>query len=337
MKTTNDAALIYQDALIIDNQLAFEVAMPLSFEEKWTIVERYAKAGFSALTLSLVNDEATPEITLTYVAKFLHYISQHTDKYILAYTASDILHAKKEHKLALRLMFQGTSPIGKDLNMIGLYYQLGIRSMVLAYNIKNVVGDGVVEINDGGLSHFGRQVVIEMNRVGMLIDLSHTGHRTAMEALALSTSPVISSHAGAYAINPHIRTIKDEQIKAIARSGGVVGINGLGLLLGTDAALPEKFVDHIDYIAELVGVEHVAIGLDFLYFADQFEAFMKHQGVSHPQAYAKKVRGVGAMLAPEQLLDVVKVLLQRGYSKQAIKGIVGENTLRVIYASEARR
>lgn len=331
MNISKQAVEMYNNAIIFDNQLAFEVAMPFSFEEKWTVVERYRKAGFSALTLSLVNDEATPEITLRYMAQFLHFLNLHSDKYILANSAEDILHAKKSGKLALRLMFQGTSPIDKDLHMITLYHQLGIRSMVLAYNVKNRVGDGVVETHDGGLSHFGRAVVTEMNRVGMIIDVSHTGHRTAMEAIALSTAPVISSHAGAFAINPHIRTLQDEQIIAIAQSGGVVGINGLGLLLGADIRLAEKFVDHVDYIAQLVGVDHIACGLDYLYFSDQFAAFMKNQSVTHPQAYAQLTKGVdAAMLAPEQLIEVVDVLLQRDYSTQAIKGILGENMLRVI-------
>ena len=123
----------------------------------------------------------------------------------------------------------------------------------------------------------------------MIIDGSHAGIKTSMDALKLTTAPFVFSHSGVYGIEPHVRNVHDEQIKAVAKNGGVIGINGLGLLLGDANASVAKFVDHIDYITNLVGSQYVAIGIDNLDFADQFAEFMRKQNVTHPQAYANKV------------------------------------------------
>lgn len=332
MNISNNAKKIYQEAIIIDGQLGFEAAMPYDFEKKWALVDRYAKAGFHGLTLSLANDETTAEQTLEYLAKIRKYILQHPEKYILAKLGDDIRRAKKTNKIALRLMFQGTNPIGKNLDLLELFHALGITSMAIAYNIRTPMGDGVIEEKDSGLSYLGKKFVAEMNRLGMIIDGSHGGYQTTMDALNLTTAPFVFSHSGVYAINPHVRNVRDDQIKAVAKSGGVIGINGLGLLLGDEKASIEKYVDHIDYITKLVGAKHVAIGLDNLYFADRFAEFMSQQSVTHPQAYAQKVSNAISWqcLQPEDMIKVVELLLQRGYPENDIKGILGENILRFI-------
>ncbi|WP_230579774.1 membrane dipeptidase [Coxiella burnetii] len=306
--------------------------MPWSFLKKWELIDRYAKAGFHALTLSLANEETTIEKTFEYLAKVRKHILVNPEKYILAKTYEDVLRAKKENKIALRLMFQGTSPIGKNLDLLELFHELGVTSLVLAYNIRTPMGDGVIEESDSGLSHLGKTLIAEMNRLGIIIDGSHTGFKTSMDALNLTTKPFVFSHSGVYCLAPHVRNVRDEQIKSVAATGGVIGVNGLGILLGDVNASIGKYVDHIDYITKLVGAQHVAIGLDNLYFANQFSEFMSQQGITHPQAYASKVNNatLWKCLQPENVIEVVEMLLQRGYSENEIKGILGGNILRIM-------
>lgn len=332
MKISNQAKEIFQSAVVVDGQLGFEPAMPWIFAEKWSLVDRYKKAGFHALTLSVANEESSLEETLEYVAQIRKHIFQNAEKYILAKFSEDILRAKKENKIALRLMFQGTSPIGKNLDLLETFRELGISSLILAYNIRTPIGDGVIEERDSGLSFLGKKFIAEMNRLGMIIDGAHAGYQTTMDALKLTKLPMVISHSGAYRIHPHVRNAHDEQIKAIAKTGGVIGVNGIGVLLGDPNASIEKYVDHIDYIAKLIGARHVSIGLDNLYFADQFDQFMQNQQITHPEAYAKKTgnRGDWKCLQPEDIISVVELLIQRGYSKQDIKGILGENILRLM-------
>lgn len=326
------AKQIFEDAIIIDGQLAFEHAMPWSFEAKWRLVDRYKNAGFHALTLSLGNEETTTEQALVYLAKVKKYIDEHSEKYILAKTKNDILQAKREQKIALRLMFQGTSFIGKNLDLLSIFHDLGISSFVLAYNIRTPMGDGVIEQHDAGLSHLGTKLILEANRIGMLVDLAHTGYKTAMDALAVTQKPLSVSHSGVFNIHQHVRNVRDDQIKAIAQKGGVIGINGLGLLLGDPNAGIEKFIDHIDYIAQCVGPEYAAIGLDYLYFAEEFEQFMADQSASHPSSYAKQVSDATTWkcLQPENILEIIDALVARGYSDKDIMGIVGGNIMRLL-------
>lgn len=323
---------VYEESIVVDGQLGFEEAMPWSFEKKWQLVDRYMAAGFSAITLSLANDETTTEQALLYLAKIREYMFRHPDKYILARNAKDILQAKRENKIALRLMFQGTSPIGKNLELVGVFKELGISSMAIAYNIRTPMGDGIVEEHDAGLSHLGKKFVNEMNRRNMIIDGAHGGYQTTMDVLNVTSRPFVFSHTNVYSINPHIRNIKDEQIITTAKTGGLIGISGLGILMGDEKASLEKYVDHMDYVCKLVGTEHVALGLDTLYFSDQFAEFMQSQSITHPQNYAKKVAQAVSWrcVQPEEVVTVVELLLQRGYKEQEIKSILGNNILRLL-------
>ena len=332
MNVSEQAKKIFHDAIVIDGQLGFEVAMPWTFTEKWALVDRYKEAGFHGLTLSIANEESTTEKTLEYLAQIRKHIFQNPEKYVIANTKDDILRAKKENKIALRLMFQGTSPIGKNLDLLEIFRELGISSLVLAYNIRTPMGDGVIEEKDSGLSHLGKKLVAEMNKLGMIVDGAHAGFQTTMDAAELTKSPMVISHSGAYGIHPHVRNVHDEQIKAVVKTGGVIGVNGIGILLGDPQASVEQYVTHIDYIVKLVGAKHVSIGLDNLYFADHFDQFMQNQQITHPEAYANKAgtRSDWKCLQPEDIIFVVELLIQRGYSNEDIGGILGGNILRLM-------
>ena len=148
--------------------------------------------------------------------------------------------------------------------MVETYHALGIRHMLMAYNCKNLVGDGCTERTDNGLSRFGVALIEEMNRVGMIVDATHTGYRTTMDTFEVSKDPVIFSHSNPSALWDIPRNIKDDQIKASVKSGGVICVNGVDIFLGMDDDLIGMMIKHMVYVAELVGPEYVGIGTDYV-------------------------------------------------------------------------
>lgn len=331
LSISSQAQSLYQQATICDLALGFEPE--IEYPGKWAALQRYQKAGISYISLHVATDATSLERTIQYIAYITQKIKENAQHYQLIQTADDISSAKSQNKLGICYVFQGTNPIAKDLNMIDAYYALGVRSMILSYNVRNAIGDGCAEETDGGLSKFGFKVIDRMNEVGMLIDCSHTGYKTSMDAMSRSKKPVIFSHSNVHALTPHPRNLKDDQIKLCAATGGVIGINGIGVLLGDENASPETYVNHIDYIAQLVGVQHVALGTDEIYFPEIMDEFLKNNAVMYPADYSTATKPKTSQwhcIKPHQLIEIVEILLQRGYKEQDIKNILGGNYLRVI-------
>lgn len=331
MFISDTARQLYQSALVMDNALGFEPE--ISVPHKWDAVARYAKAGFSHISIAVATDATSLETTVRYIAEQTAYINAHPEQYHLVKSVDDILTAKKMNKLAISFMFQGTNPLAKDLNMVDAYYQLGVRSMILAYNVRNAIGDGCAELTDSGLSRLGMSLIEKMNQTGMLIDCSHTGYHTSMLATEQSSQPVIFSHSNAYAVHPHPRNLKDDQIIACAKTGGFIGINGINLLTGDENAGLTKYVEHIEYIANLVGTEHIVLGTDLIYFPEIFNSFMQSNTIVYPKDYVKMNNHMmqePKCLQPEQIIELVELLLTSGFSSSDIKNILGENYLRVV-------
>lgn len=314
-----------QECIITDLTLGFEPEIEVS--HKWNVLDRYRQTGIHYLGLALAGEFTSLETAVRYIARHRAMIQEQPDKYIIVDHVEDIFRAKQTNKLALGFWLQGTAPLANDIHMIETYYRLGIRYMLLAYNTRNAIGDGIVEKNDAGLSQFGFKVIEEMNRVGMIVDLSHGGIKTSLEAIEASNDPVIFSHSNAYGVAPHIRNLTDEQIIAIAKKNGVIGINGSALLLGIEKACAKKLVDHISYMTDLVGKsEHIAIGLDLIYFHDILDLFYQKAGL---MTYPKGYMGSTDSLQPEKLDNIIEELLVRGYSSVDIKNILGGNFLRL--------
>src|SRR6185503_7808623 len=188
-------------------------------------------------------------------------ITANPDLYVLASTVKDIRDAKESGRLAIAFDLEGSDPLLGNLNMVSFYYDLGVRQMLLAYNKDNRASGGCMEGNIG-LTDFGKAVIKEMNRVGIVVDVSHMGYRATMEAFETSSAPVIFSHSNPKGLREHARNISDEQIKACAQSGGVIGINGIGDFLTSTSS--EIFVQNIEYVLNLVGPEHVGLGVDYV-------------------------------------------------------------------------
>lgn len=326
MNKNNDHVLNLKKGSIIAD-IAMDFLPELELPVMWEVLDRYRHAGFHFLNIALAGDLTTVETTVRYMSRQRNKIKNLSDQFIIVKTSADILKAKSENKLALGFWFQGSTPLANDLNLIETYYILGIRQILLTYNTRNAIGDGILEKNDAGLSIFGYKVIEEMNRVGMLIDMSHGGVKTSLDVIAASKDPVIFSHSNAQGINPHIRNLTDEQIKAIAHKKGLIGINGAGLILGVEEPTPEKYIEHIKYISDLVGsVDNIAIGLDFVYFNEIFPVFLEKSGLNYPKGYlGSSMKG----LHPEQIDDIIENLISCHYSDEDIKKILGENFLRV--------
>jgi membrane dipeptidase len=207
-----------------------------------------------------------------------------------------------------------------------MYYDLGVRWMLLAYNVPNRVGGGC-QGDDGGLTDFGRAVVAEMERVGMQVCLSHTGHRTARDVLAIATKPVIFSHSNCAALHAHPRNIPDDLIRQCAAQGGVVGINGVGIFLGRNDIASETYARHVDHVVQLVGPTHVAVALDYVFDLNELEEQVQKMRATFPPGLGYEL---GArFVAPEQLEQIVGVLQGWGYRDEDLAALLGGNLLRL--------
>ena len=315
-----DASALHDDALVWDMTLPFQPRYA-----DFALLDRYRASGVDFVSLT-VNDFANPLAgTLLHLASVRQGIRDRSETLALAETVDDIEAAKAEGKLAVGFHFQETNPLEGSLGMIELYYQLGVRHMLLAYNQKNRVGDGCAEATDAALSRFGVSVVKEMNRVGMMVDGSHSGHRTTLHAMEVSSAPFVFSHANAYALHPHYRNVRDDQIKACAETNGVIGINGCGCFLGDTEASTEAIFRHVDYMVNLVGPKHVGIALDYT-LPDPDWTWDKVD----PDAWPPSEANIDAQDAgPEQFPELTRRMLDHGYREEDVRDILGRNFLRV--------
>jgi membrane dipeptidase len=255
------------------------------------------------------------------------------DELRIATTTDDVRCAKDEGALAVVLHFQGLHAIEYELDLLELYWRLGVRVMQLTYNQRNPVGDGCEEPSDAGLSNFGRRVVKEMNRLGLAIDISHAGERTARQAIEVSTAPVIASHANARALQDSVRNLRDETIRAVADTGGVIGITGFpGFVSGSARPTLDDYIGHIDHVAGLVGIEHVALGLDFIDGNGSIEEFETsiREGIWSAGTYPPPPWHYPSDLDDAtRFPNLTRGLIARGYSEGDVRAVLGENWLRV--------
>jgi membrane dipeptidase len=322
-----DAAELHADALVWD--MTLPILTPGRPERKSSLLARAAAAGFDFVSITLAIDGMDFRAAARQIAEQRRFVREQPSPCTLAESTDDVLRARETAELAVGVHFQGTTPFEDELGWVELFYALGVRHALMAYNEKNRVGCGCHAAEDTGLTGFGRRLVREMNRVGMIVDCAHTGYRTGMETIEASTSPVIVSHTNARALCDHPRCVRDDQIQACAAKGGVLGITGLSAFLGGAGATPERVVDHIDHVANLVGPEHVGLGLDYVYDLETFETFVARM----PDAYPPDA-GYGGMqqLELEQVPRITEELLRRRYGEKEIRGILGENWLRLCRA-----
>jgi membrane dipeptidase len=311
------------------------------------ILARYKAAGYTFVSATLQDWPPTFEGMSRCIEQFKSLAQSESDWLMLGSSLADIDRGRRDGKLVMGFNSQETKPIGEDLSRIEALHAMGVRHMLLAYNVRNLVADGCAEPADAGLSNFGRQVVREMNRVGIVVDCAHTGRRSSLEAIDLSARPVIFSHSNAYALCSHIRNLTDEQIRACAARDGVIGVVGVGAFLGDAEARTETVFRQIDYIASLVGPEHVGLGTDYVKLLPAREYAREWEEINLTEAAWPDPKNAwpdpsGTQLpvdqtrcfGPEQLTELIQTMLDRGYSPENVKGIIGSNFRRVYATAE---
>jgi membrane dipeptidase len=264
----------------------------------------------------------------------------HQDFIVPCRTVADIRRAKEEGRLAWVAALEAATPIENELDRIDILYGLGVRLMGVAYSESNTLGSGLREPVDGGLTRFGREAVRRMNRLGMAIDVSHAGDRTALDTIEVSDKPVFITHAGARVLWPTARMKPDEVIRACAEKGGVIGIEAAPHTTLTHAHPRhsiESVMEHFEYCVQLVGIDHVAFGPDTLYgdhvglhhaFAGHLSIASAHQG----PAFEEVPYVAGIENPTEAFPNIVRWLVRHGYGDEDIAKVIGKNALRVLEA-----
>lgn len=299
----------------------------------------WLKGGVTVMAPTVAVNDSCRE-TMSSIATWLKRIEKNSDKLLLVSTVNDIYKAKKEGKLGILFHFQNSLPIERDLGLLSVYQKLGVRAIQLCYNVKNFIGDGCDERTNSGLSEFGVNAIKEMNRLGILVDITHTGYETTMDAIKTSEKPLIFSHSNVFNLCPSPRNIKDDQIKAIAEKDGVIGVVGFPAFVSSKANVTvDDLIDHIDYIKNLVGIKHIGIGVDYWEGMDGItpieESRKLYDGLISSGAWTTNAYPPPPWTYPTSIEDpskfsnLTKALLKRGYSEEEVLLILGENFMRV--------
>jgi membrane dipeptidase len=269
---------------------------------------------------------------------YLCYFELEQARLIHVLTADDILRAKRERKVGIIFGTQGlASKIEDDANLLRILHRLGLRVGQLTWNERNSIGCGCLEVPDTGLSQFGRVVVREMNHLGIAIDLAHAGGRTIQETVDRSEQPVIVSHANVRRLTDSPRNLADDVLKSLAGRQGVVGITAYSPFCEAKAGVRptlKEVVDHIAYVADLVGVDHVGVGSDFFegeslvrfehLFRVRYPDVIRHYTID--TVYTEGFDGVACF--PR----LTEALVERGFADGDVLKILGGNFLRVFRA-----
>ena len=268
---------------------------------------------------------------------YLKKINERPESYKIVRTTRDIDQAVAEGKLGIYFTHQGTKQFEEDLDRVGFFRQLGYGYCLMAYNTRNAVGDGCYEPENAGLTGYGKMLVDAYNRYGMILDVTHCGEKLSLDVIERSSAPVISSHSVPYATAPYPRSISDERIKGVAASGGVCGINMVGCfvdLSNPDIVTTDVLFRHIDYMVNLVGIDHVSFGSD--YIPDITKTANSSQSplgdLLFPDGGYFKSAGLKGYPtpAPYQIVGaLVDKLLENGYTEEDCGKFLGGNMIRV--------
>lgn len=271
--------------------------------------------------------------SLREISATLEFINRHPDRFMRVLDGRDIDRAKESDRVGIYIYFQSPEPLERELWRVRLFYELGLRVLQLTYNHRGYAGDGCAEPNDGGLSDFGARLIAECERLGIAVDVSHCGDRTTMEAFEAATRPVLLTHAMARALCDNPRCKTDEAIVRCAKGGGVIGIQALPSFVSQKARPTiDDMLDHVDYLARLVGIDHVGLGLDITtgherddfgqlgYRADMYRGVWVN-GVQQPLSGIRSLADVP---------NITNGLHRRGYADDDIAKVVGGNFRRVL-------
>ncbi len=320
---TPEARALYDDSVVIDGLDT----------SRWGDEGVYASlqaGGVTAVnaTIAIWDDFRS---TMGHITDWLGWFERYSHLVRPVHSTADIHAAKAEGRTGIIFGWQNATPIENDIARLRLFHELGVRIIQITYNERNLLGNGCYERTDDGLSRFGQDAVREMNRLGILIDLSHVGDRTVLDTIELSEAPVAFTHACARSQHDHPRNKTDDAIRLLAGKGGVIGANAFPMFFpnGFDATL-DDYLDCIEYLVEMVGPDHVAVGSDFCEGQPRewFRWLFSSQGVRPPEHVAytpEPYRHLHGLEGTRQFGNIAAGLLERGYSPDDVRKVIGGN------------
>ena len=271
--------------------------------------------------------------TMDNVARWKGWFREHRDLITQVSTSADIARAKRAGKTGIILGWQNLTGIEDQIGYLQLFKELGVGIMQIAYNTQNLVGTGCYESRDGGLSDFGHEVIAEMNRLGILCDLSHVGAKTSEDVIKASKKPVAYTHCLPGALKAHPRNKSDEQLRSIVERGGFVGVTMFPPFLrrGTESTV-DDYVEAIEYVIKLCGEDQVGFGTDFTQGYDR-EFF---EWITHDKGYARKLTEFGEIVNPAGIREIkdypnlTAAMQKRGWKESRVRKVMGENWVRLL-------
>ena len=329
---------IHEESIIIDGHydllldvVAYrEKGMTQVIEQKH--LENFKKGGFDVIVSSIfIENEHVPTMALQkameQVSALYSEIDESPEHIMLCKSYEDIMTAKDSGKIGIMLSFEGVEPLYDDITLLRPFYELGVRFVGLTWGRRNFAADGGPldiggEVYNGGLTPFGKKLVQEAERLGMIIDVSHINDEGFNDVLEIAQGPVIASHSNARAVTNKPRNLSDEQLQAIAKTGGVAGINVVSNVaaMSKEEATIDTLVKHIEHIVKTVGIEHVSLGLDC--------CDMLYEHIS-PNTFGNEKKAFDILKDHSALPKLTGKLLEKGFTKEDIKKIYGENLLRI--------
>ncbi|MGY8986525.1 MAG: dipeptidase, partial [Sphingomonadales bacterium] len=292
-------------------------------------------SGYTGIQTSLNNRGL--KVAMDDLVDWQGRIANNPDTLLQVGKTEDFLTAKREGKLAVMLGFQNGTIFEDDVDNVDILYKLGTRCVQLTYNSRNLIGDGCTERTNAGLSDFGVDVVHRMNKLGMIVDLSHCGKQTSYDGIELSKSPAAFTHTFCESIyKDHPRAKTDDQLKHVAEKGGMVGIAALGYFVGPDpdgATTIETYVDHVEHALNICGEDHVGICTDFALqglspWATRENWYEPRLKMFDPSYQVRWPPYIMELDVPERFLNVTQILKDRGHSEAKIEKILGLNWIK---------
>jgi len=258
-------------------------------------------------------------------------ISNNPDLFVLIKDSKSFDKLRRNKKIGYMLALEGAGSLGIDPLLLHNYYRLGVRSIALTHNKRNSFADGCAEKPARGLSDLGKTFVGELNKINILVDLSHLSELSFWDTLKILKKPPIATHSNAKALCNHARNLTDDQIKAIAERNGVIGINFFSTFIDKNKnnATVDRLIDHIDYIVELIGIDHIGFGPDFLnYYIEDLKTL--DEQMSDPFGDISDFESIFEIIRdPTEFPKLFESIQKRGYSDKEVRKIQGENFFRV--------
>ncbi len=332
---TEQVAALHEKAFIVDAHfdLTYEVANRRERGETKVVETSYLgqlhRGGFNLIVSALfIHDYFLPEMglrrALDQISRLHEEIDESPGKFRLCTTTIEARLAAAKGDLAIFLSLEGADPLQNDINLLRIFYELGVRGLGLAWSRRNYAADGAFFTSKrtgrkGGLTPFGIELVERAEKLGMFVDVSHLNDEGFWDVLDIAQRPIIASHSNCRALAGTMRNLTDEQIEAIAKNDGVIGVNSIDRFIheGDTKATISHFVDHVDHIVKIAGIDHVGIGFDL---CDSFKNFLSMEKELPSKDVIETHAGSGKFTAE---------LIRRGYNEEAVLAILGGNFMRI--------